>query len=103
MKIREDDKWKIAFVTPLGCFEYNIMPFGAVSAPGEYRIFIETVLSGLLALSITVYTDDILYFADTLDEIAKNVLNLLFALRSGPLCYSLSPADCTRLKRLNVR
>jgi hypothetical protein len=76
------------------------MPFGAVSAPGEYQIFIATVLSGLLGLSVTVYIDDILCFADTLNEIVKNVLNLLFALRSGPLCYSLSPADCTRLKLL---
>jgi hypothetical protein len=31
--IKEGDKWKIAFKTSYGYFEYNVMPFGLINAP----------------------------------------------------------------------
>ena len=33
ISIAEEDKKKITFVTPWGCFAYRVMPFGLTNAP----------------------------------------------------------------------
>ena len=36
MKINEGDKWKMAFQTRYGHFEYQVMPFGLSNAPASF-------------------------------------------------------------------
>ncbi|CDQ90806.1 unnamed protein product [Oncorhynchus mykiss] len=37
VRIREGDEWKTAFNTPLGHFEYRVLPFGLVNAPAVFQ------------------------------------------------------------------
>lgn len=46
--IREGDKWKTAFNTPLGHFEYCAMPFGLTNAPAVFQTLVNNVLHEIL-------------------------------------------------------
>ncbi len=38
VRIKEGDEWKTAFNTPIGHFEYRVLPFGLVNAPAVFRL-----------------------------------------------------------------
>ena len=63
IRIKEGHKWKTAFITPLGLFEYLVMPFGLVNAPATFQGFINELLFPYLGVSMVVYLDDILIFS----------------------------------------
>uniref|UniRef100_A0A8C6LTX7 ribonuclease H n=1 Tax=Nothobranchius furzeri TaxID=105023 RepID=A0A8C6LTX7_NOTFU len=65
VKIREGDEWKTVFKTPLGHFEYLVMPFGL------------TVLGDFLNRFVTVYLDDILIFSKDLKQHTQHVRAVL--------------------------
>ncbi|KAJ8369816.1 hypothetical protein SKAU_G00098440 [Synaphobranchus kaupii] len=46
--IREGDEWKTAFNTPLGHFEYLVVPFGLTNAPAVFQSLVNDVLRDLL-------------------------------------------------------
>ena len=61
--IKEGHKWKTAFITPLGLFEYLVMPFKLVNAPATFQGFIDELLFPYLGASMVIYLDDILIFS----------------------------------------
>jgi len=70
--IREGDKYKTAFKTPLGLFESCIMTFGLCNAPATFQTFMDTQFADFLATSkVVIYLDDILIMATTLVELVK--------------------------------
>src|SRR5438876_12315706 len=46
--IRKGDKWKTAFHTHYGYFEYLVMLFGLANAPATFQAYINQVMIGLL-------------------------------------------------------
>lgn len=44
VRIREGDEWKTAFNTPLGHFEYLVMPFSLTNAPAVFQTLVNAVL-----------------------------------------------------------
>lgn len=44
LRIKEGDEWKTAFNTPLGNFEYLVMPFGLNNGPAVFQALINDVL-----------------------------------------------------------
>ena len=46
--IAAGDKWKMAFQTKSGSFEWLIMPFGLTNSPGGFQRFLNTIFSDLL-------------------------------------------------------
>ncbi len=46
--IKEGDEWNTAFNTPLGHFEYQVLPFGLINAPAVFQ----TLINNLLLLSL---------------------------------------------------
>ena len=62
MRIKEGDKWKVAFVTNLGLFEPRVMFFGLTNSPATFQammngIFAEELQEGW----VSIYMDDIQY------------------------------------------
>jgi len=45
IQIHEKDKYKTAFATPFGQYEWNVMPFGLKNAPSEFQNIILSPLS----------------------------------------------------------
>ena len=60
VRIAEGDKWKTAFWTHYGSFEWLIMPFGLSNAPAAFQRFMNDIFSDLLDVNVTIYLDDIL-------------------------------------------
>lgn len=46
--IQEGGKWKMAFKTPTGHYEYQVMPFGLATAPAVFQALINDVLRDML-------------------------------------------------------
>ena len=60
MRIKEGNKWKTAFKTRYGTFEYLVMPFGLTNAPATFQKYINWVLREELDQEGVAYVDDIL-------------------------------------------
>ena len=64
MRICKGDKWKTAFRTRYGHFEYQVMPFGLTNAPASFQGYINKILAEKLDIFVIVYLDDILIYTD---------------------------------------
>ena len=63
VKLHPDDIPKTAFTTPMGLFEYLVLPFGLSNAPSTFKSLINKVLGPELSHCVLVYLDDIMVFS----------------------------------------
>jgi len=87
--IRKEDRWKTAFRTRYGHFEYCVMPFGLTNAPATFQAFINETLVGLLDNICVAYVDDILIFSNTREEHTTHVRQVLGRLRPARVYVKL--------------
>jgi hypothetical protein len=84
IRIREGDKWKTAFKTPMGLYESLVMNFGLCNAPATFQTFMDMKFAPLIDTGhVVVYLDDILIFSDNagkLEHLTHQVLQLLLDL-----------------------
>ncbi len=64
MRIREGDKWKTAFKTRYGHFEYQVMPFGLTNASATFQGYINKILAEKLDVFVIVYLNNILIYTE---------------------------------------
>lgn len=58
--IREQDRFKTAFITPDGQFEFNRMPFGLANAPALFQRMMNQVLGSARYKEALAYLDDVI-------------------------------------------
>lgn len=80
MRIRAGDEWKTGFNTPLGHFEYLVMPFGLTKTPAVFQ-----ALENAVFLNRFVYLDDILIYSADLLEHQRHVRMVLQRLLENKL------------------
>lgn len=85
IRVKDGDKWKTAFHTHLGLYEYTVMPFSLTNAPATFQAFIQDVLHDLLDISCVVYLDDILIYSKPGQDHDALVKQVLERLRSANL------------------
>ena len=64
--VAEDSREALAFISPLGCYTYKRMPFGAKNSEACYARFIERCLEELGSPYLIAYLDDLLIFTKKL-------------------------------------
>lgn len=92
LPIAEADRWKTAFLTHQGLFQYKRMPFGLKNAPLQFQSFMDSVLRSLRWTAALVYIDDILVFSDDLLTHTAHLSTLLDSAISVSLKFN--PAKC---------
>ncbi|CCO35435.1 Retrotransposable element Tf2 155 kDa protein type 1 [Rhizoctonia solani AG-1 IB] len=105
VQIKEGDKWKTAFKTKYGSFEYLVMPFGLTNAPAAFQRFMNDLFRDLLDITVVVYLDDILIFSKDPAEHSKHVREVLHRLARNQLFCK--PSKChfhvTTVKYLGIQ
>lgn len=77
IRIAEGDEYLTAFKTIFGLFEWLVMPFGLVGAPGTWQHFMNDNFREYLDVFTTIYLDDILVYSDSLREHREHVRTIL--------------------------
>jgi hypothetical protein len=96
IKVKEADTHKTAFRTPMGHFEWLVMPFGLCNAPATFQSAMNDVFGDRIGKFVLVYMDDILVFSKSKAEHLahlKEVLQLL-----GAHNYYLKRKKCHFMK-----
>jgi len=83
--IAEGDKWKTAFQTCYGAFEWSVMPFRLTNAPAAFQRFMNNIFSDLLDVYIVVYLDNILIYSDNITQHWSHVKEVLKRLQKAGL------------------
>ena len=75
IKMSPEDSHKTAFSTPYGHYEFDRMPFGLKNAPVTCQRLMDLVLTGLQGTELFDYLNDIVLYANSLEEHDKNLTN----------------------------
>ena len=78
--VEESDRYKTAFTTPFGLYEYLRMPMGVCNGPATFQRLMQSTMNDLTFQIMLVYLDDILLFSrnfsdhlDRLDIVLKRL------------------------------
>ena len=63
--VQEEDRPKTAFVTPIGLYQWKVMPFGLVNAPATFQRMVMKLFEEMYGDGLLVYIDDIVIFANS--------------------------------------
>ena len=75
-------RFKTAFATHSGLFQFRVMPFGLCNAPVTFERLMDRVLQGLRWSRCLVYLDDIISFGTTFGDSLDNLVLIFERLRS---------------------
>ena len=73
VRIAEGDKWKTAFHTRYGSYEFQVMHYGLTNTPATFQRFMNEIFKDLLDVCVVVYLDDILIYSEDPSEHKKHV------------------------------
>ncbi|GBG91367.1 hypothetical protein CBR_g52254 [Chara braunii] len=81
ISIRPNDRYKSAFKTWYGHFEWVVMPFGLTNAPATFEAAMTNEFRAMLDRLVLVYLDDILVYSRTLEDHLGHLRQVLETLR----------------------
>ena len=87
IQIRDSDRYKAAFTTPFGHYEWNVMPFGLKNAPSKFQNIMNEIFNPFSSFAI-VYIDDVLIFSESLNQHRKHLRAFLQTVRLNGLVVS---------------
>ena len=92
--ISMDDKSreKTAFVTFMGLFEFEVLPFGLTNSPGTFQRYLLHVINPFLYQFALVYIDDLIIYSKTVDDHLEHIRKVLDRLAQHQL--RLNPEKC---------
>ncbi|KAL7291073.1 hypothetical protein TKK_0015204 [Trichogramma kaykai] len=98
IRLDSRDAHKCAFSTPFGHYQFIRMPFGLKNAPATFQWLMGTVLKGLQGNILFVYVDDIVIYANSIEEHNDKFNQLATRLREANL--KLQPGKCEFLRTI---
>jgi len=93
IRIRPEDRYRAAFITPFGTYIPQVMFFGLCNSPATFQRIMNTLFDPILRSGcVIIYVDDILIFTPTLESHIPLVKRVLRTLADNQL--SLKPSKC---------
>ena len=81
----EKSKEKSAFVTRLGLFHWNVMPFGLSTAGATFQRLLENILGDMRFSSCLIYIDDLIVYAKDFQSSIQELRKVFLKLRDANL------------------
>ena len=85
VEVEPRDQEKTAFTTPMGLYQFVRMPFGLTNAPATFSRLVSSVFREDIFQTILVYLDDIIIFADSMEQHLERMETVLRQLASHNL------------------
>ncbi|GBG82265.1 hypothetical protein CBR_g34549 [Chara braunii] len=92
LEISKEDRYKIAFKTRYGHFEWLVMSFGLTNASATFQAAMTTEFRHMLDRYILIYLDDILVYSRSLEEHTEHLRTVLERLRQAK--YKANRGKC---------
>ena len=94
MRIKEKDKWKVAFITHMGPYEPVVMFFGMTNLPATYQGMMNEILRDMINKEkVTAFVDDLLIETEIEEGHNEIVEEVLRRLEENDLY--MKPEKCT--------
>ena len=90
LSIAKRDRYKTAFVTHHGQFQWRRMPFGLSTAPASFQRALDMVLTQFKWKTCLVYLDDVIIFSNSVEEHIRHVDEILTALEEAGVTLKIS-------------
>lgn len=91
--VRPEDRHMTAFVTPIGHFQWNVLPFGEANAPATFvQMMRHLVLEDMTTRGVLDFVDDILIYSATAEDHERDVSDVLDRLEQHELF--IKPSKC---------
>ena len=88
VRIKEGDKWKVAFLTNKGLFEPQVMYFGLCNSPRTFQRMMNSIFQELLHEGVLAnYMDDFVIPARTMEELEERTIRFLKIAEKHNLCF----------------
>ncbi|GBG74900.1 hypothetical protein CBR_g19413 [Chara braunii] len=100
IEVHPDDRYKTAFRTRYGHYEFIVMPFGLTNAPATFQRCMNNLFRPWLDRFVVVYLDDILVFSKTLDEHQGHLRQVLEKLREANFKINAKKCDWAKTQVL---
>jgi hypothetical protein len=91
-RLAEEDKMKTAFSTPSGHYQFHRLPYGLKNSPAIFQRLMDVVLRDLTGTECFTFIDDILIFANDIQEHARRFEHVLQRFDRASL--QLQPGKC---------
>ncbi|RDX88197.1 hypothetical protein CR513_30244, partial [Mucuna pruriens] len=85
--VREQDRYKTAFVVPFGHYEWNVMPQGLKNAPSEFQNIMNNIFNQYMDFSL-VYLDDVLIFSKNINQHIEHLEKFINIIKENCLLVS---------------
>jgi hypothetical protein len=92
IKIAEEDKMKTAFSKPPGRYHFHRLPYVLSNSPASFQRLMDVVLRDLTGTECWIFLDNLIVFADTIEEHASRLEHVLQRFEKANL--QLEPAKC---------
>lgn len=92
VEVDPKDRYKTAFITRQGLFEFNVLSFGLCNAPSTFQRLMDLILADLQWTTCLVYLDDIIVFGRTFQEHLARLDEVLVKLQQANL--KIKPSKC---------
>ena len=90
MQLKEEDRFKMAFISHKGLYQFKRLRFGLRNAPAMFQRMMDEVVGSLRWQAALVYIDDLLVYSDTWDEHLKHLGYVLSAAEKAGMKFSIS-------------
>ena len=105
IRIKEGDEWKATFTTPFSLYEPLVMFFGQCNSLPTFQAFMDSTFGDMIAEGwLIIYMDNVLVFAETLEECQVRTKWVLERMREEDLHLKLAKCafDQTEVEYLGL-